>query len=439
VVNETTTSGTREEPTFWRPLMIGIAVLAISHPVAANGFVTPFPVLGLLGLWRALRHPVLRRVALVAALWSGSTLLSAEVHGDKLVTQLALYGGVVFLASSAMFWLHERIGLRRETVVMTVAAGWFALTSVKGLRLDLPPDAWKFGLVGPVSMMCFGLAWRLRMPRVLVIGVLGGLTAISLLHDARFPAGLSVIVAAATLVHKRGLVSRASIIRQLVVFAVAVMATIQIYPPLAVRGYFGHRAQTQQTQLNAEGLNFLFANRPEMVQSAWIARHHPILGIGPGSALSTEEAAAGLGYLVRLGLPMDVNRQRYLLGQTESQNFANKGYSDHSSALNSIAQGGILAAPFWLYYAFLLIRMVLTRAREPVWAVPAIVWLSLFALWDVLFSPLIANQWPELSLAIFLAATSAREPNGSAAADEGDESTAADDGGAMLNSAPRSV
>jgi hypothetical protein len=425
-----TTMPPREESRPWqvlRPLIVVLVVLTMSHPLGGAGLITLFPGWGVFGFRRAVQQPLLRRVAIFAALWSSATLLSAEVHHDKLVTQLGLYGIVVLFSVVAMWWLYEVVGLKRETVVILVSAGWLALNSSHGLIEDYSVNAWKYAIGVPISLLALGVGWRLRLPRLALVSLLCGISALSLMNDSRFLAGLSAAVALATLLHRSGNVTRASVGRQLATLALGIVAISAIYPPLAEKGYFGQRAQTQQTQINAQGVNFLFSNRPEMVQSAWIAAHHPLLGIGPGSRLTSVESNNSIKFLISLGLPMDVNRENYLLGNTASQNYAADGYASHSSAFDSVTHAGILAAPFWIFYVFLLTRMILTRSREYVHAIPVTLWLSLLGLWDVFFSPLSGTQWPEISLALFLAATSMTRVRPSSSKED-DELSGAPDG-----------
>jgi hypothetical protein len=387
-----------------RPFMFGLGVLTMAHPFGAAGLITLFPAWGALGFFRALRVPMLKRMMLVAALWSASMVISAEAHNLKLVTQLALYGVVVILSVSALWWFHTSLGMRRETVVIMAALGWLILATTHGRDVGFSGNAWKYAIGSPITILLLAILWRFRAPRLVTMAVLGGLAVYSILHDSRFPAGFAVAVAVATLMHRRREVTRASVVRQLVVFAVAVVLVFVSYPPLADHGYFGHRAREQQAEINSEGVNFMFANRPEMLQSAWIAAHHPGLGIGPGATLSNEESGRSLQFLVGLGLPIDVNRSRYLQGEDEQGN-PGRGYAAHSSGIDSVTHGGLLAAPFWIFYVFLLFRMVLTRSRESVFAVPTVLSVGLLGLWDVLFSPLLGGQWIELSLALFLAAS----------------------------------
>jgi len=407
-----------------KPLAGLVAIGAMGYQVGAAGLVTLFPGLGVLGITRgALRQPVLRLAAALALLWSATTTLSAATHGDKMVTQLGMYGVVVILCFAGMWWLYAAVGIRRETVVIIVGLGWLLLRWTHVVSQQAAENSWKYSIGAPITLAVLGLAWRLRLPRVLLIVVVGVLSYVSFVNDSRFFAGLTAALAIATVLHKRGRVTRGSVIRQLAALVVAIVLVLQFYPRLADAGYFGHRAQSQQRELSQEGVNFLFANRPEAIQSGWIAAHHPLLGIGPGTQLDGAETRESIQFLVDMGLPMDNNEVRYLSGAAASQNYRGLGYATHSSAVDSVAHGGVLAAPFWIYFIFLLVRIILTRAREEVYAVPALLWLSLVGVWDALFSPLAATQWPEIALALFLAATAARRNDGADAVGEPEETS----------------
>jgi hypothetical protein len=392
-----------------RGLTFALLAASLACPVPSSPFILPLHV-GLLVLFPVIagslaRDPMLRRVCLAGALWSGAQLVSSYVNGTDLTAGIGTVGFLTATLVLGMVWVARSTKLSDASIVAALALGWI-LRYYTVLRHDpsmaegLLANPWKYSISVPISLFVLAAAWRLRWKRVWVCALLVLISLVSIVKDFRFLAGLALAVAVIVLIlgSSVSLGSRAKVHAS--VIGVSVLIALYLsYPSLATAGFFGERAHDQQAEYDQTDTNFLIANRAEMPQAAYLTAKHPFVGIGANAVLSSEEASEALDFVRGLGVAMTPARKAYLLDQGDT----NQGYVTHSALLDSTLQAGLLALPFWWFSLAALLRNA-ARTRDADAGRVALVWfIGLLCVWNALFSPLGISLWLCVALGVFLA------------------------------------
>lgn len=359
--------------------------------VAHIAFVVLLPVV----TTTALQEPVLRKLWLVSGIWTAAILMSHAILGGTLWSQYLAASIFVPLTTAGLVWLRRALRIRPSTLAAGVAAGWILLAlSTKGSQFDSNP--WKFGLEAPCSVLVLALIYSRRSPgRGLALGLLV-ISTISYAFDSRFYTLVSVLTLA-ILIAIRGQ-RHTNISRRgfSLVTVVALVALYVAYPVIARHGWIGQRALQQQRSFDGSGSNYLLSNRMEMPQALYLTVTHPLFGIGTNVPLSEDEAGAALRFASNAGRPLDENDRARLLGAGTG----GYGFAPHSAALDTTANAGLLALPFWIFVMFEFRRQGrrLRQANAP----GLVLFMMLVSLWDAFFSPFVPSTILGLTLVLFL-------------------------------------
>lgn len=388
-------------------LVLVVLAIGVALPGYGRGVLLPLEVVLVLllppVLILALRDRILRWVWVFGALWGAGQLASNFANSSPLFSNLVLAGPLSALLVSGMFYIHRSLNISAPAIVAAVASGWVVLALASG-DLFARGDPWKYGLSTPLSLAILGIAYAARASRNIILMLLVVLSAVSLLTDSRSVLGLFIVGAIATVLGP-GRVMRYPRLAVLVL-AICGVGLYVIYPIIAGSGALGERALLQQQSYDAEGVNFLLANRPEFVQMATLVPRHLLLGIGSFSPIPSSEAYLALDVINQYVLPLDVNSRAYLLNANEGY----LGYNAHSSAMGAILYAGLSAAPFWIFYVGRLV-IALGRSVSGGTRYPALVaYAGALGLWDSFFSPLFNQSHIELAVVLFLVCVPSVEP-----------------------------
>jgi hypothetical protein len=152
---------------------------------------------------------------------------------------------------------------------------------------------------------------------------------------------------------------------------------IQAYTILAIKGYFGAKAQGIAVFQSQFFGSILLGGRPEIIVNMVAFINHPLLGMGP---ISTNPE-----YLNLLGA-IGVYSDDIVYGNKESVY--------HSMLFGAAHEGGILAILMWIYLIYKILYALPTVISRKSRMAMAVVPLLLGGVWNILFSPLIAyNRW----------------------------------------------
>lgn len=250
---------------------------------------------------------------------------------------------------------------------------------------------WKFGYGTSVTWVLVLLATyftgRRRRCSLSAIGILVFAAALNVYMGYRALGG-ACFVAGAYLLLTRAIGRRMAgpdgrlYSRYMVVMGVAVVVGVisvfLVYRYAAGSGVLGRGAQQEYEQQSAGKYGLLIGGRSELLVSARAIMDSPLLGYGSW-AHSCRYANLLLSLKGQLGyVPMDDDTGCLI--------------PSHSYLFGQWVQAGVLGALFWLW-AFTLPARLLTRAYfESERLAPLIAFVSIFLMWNILFSPFNGEQ-----------------------------------------------
>lgn len=393
--------------------LLGLAVLGadvtLGNVLPTAGVVAA----GLLPVWAGslARFPGARAVVLlaVASVASGMVLVALpDAHAVELRFTVATCTRTLALVLGLGFVLWCRGFLRVETVALGYGAGVLlaALPHVPG-----SPNAWKYQLALPVTLVVLALVQRVPGPTgsVAVLLALVGLGAVSVVRDYRsffgFTALTAVVVGwqlvrAGRRVRRRP--GRAPVAPWLATGALLALAGAALYrgaEQLLLSGVLGRELQLRsEAQVRAAG-SLLAGGRPEWAGTLRLMQDTPA-GFGPGAVPSPHDVVVAREGLATVGLGPDN-------GYVDNYMFGGQ-FRLHSTVADAWSSFGWVGVAFALLLGLLVVHALLTRVAAGT-ASALVVLLGLRALWDLAVGPMYTDL-PEVVLALALALQARPDP-----------------------------
>ena len=383
--------------TFERAVAVAVILLLGLRQFVAVGMTTGYlAALVLAPVWltvlRRYRGGVLLPVTAVLALCGGVVLaaIASVDHGvsrgmaaESLVLVVGTCAGV-----GVLLWARTLLPVRTIGVVFGLAMAVGALLDPERLSANL----WKSGYAIPVAVICLALADGPRRHGRQVL-VLGGLAAASAVFDSRSYFGTFLLAALLVGWQLRGrAASRAgSRVRAGVFLASAAACAYYVGRTLLLDGYLGAQAQARSAaQVDLAG-SLILGGRPELAASAALVSHRPW----------------GYGLGVRPNL-LDVNRAKQ--GMAALNYDPDNGYVDRYMFGGRIELHSVVG-DLWALYGLAgcvlaavlggLVVSAVARALARRTGSALVIFLGLWTLWNLFFSPLYSAA-PTLMLVVGL-------------------------------------
>lgn len=339
-----------------------------------------------------------RAIWSAAAFWLVGQALVNWDAGVGIISVPTIIGPLVVMTAYGLLWVHKRIGLTMQVIVVSMSIGWLGLELAVG-HATSSTNPWKYGLGTPIIVLTLALLAFLHRARISSAATgASALAVVCLYFDSRIQAVLLILVAGMLLIFKRSATRRKRRGR-MAVLCIAVACAYSVYPAVADAGLVGQRAQEQQVEYDASNVNYLLATRLELPQMAYLAVANLPLGVGSYGQVPQSQALGSLDFVSSAVGELTPAQTNYLL----SAETKTVGYVPHSAAMATILYGGVFAIPFWLYYSSILVRAI-PRLIISLGPVPApTLFMFGIALWDIFFSPLSDRTHISMALALFLA------------------------------------
>ncbi|MEZ0490673.1 hypothetical protein AB2L28_00295 [Kineococcus sp. TBRC 1896] len=388
--------------------LVALAGLAVLGADVALGDVLPTAgvvAAGLAPVWAGslARFPGARAVLLLAPVAIASGLLLTALpgaHDVELRYTVATCTRTLSLVLGVGFVLWCRGLLRVETVALAYGAGALlaAAPHVPG-----SPNAWKYQLALPVTLVVLGLAQRVPGPAgsAVVLVALAGLGAVSVVRDYRSLLGFTALTAvvvgwqlvrAGRRVRRRP--GRAPLAPWLATGVLLALAGVVLYraaEQLLLSGLLGRELQLRsQAQVQAAG-SLLAGGRPEWAGTWRLVQDTPA-GFGPGAVPRPHDVTVAREGLATVGIGPDN-------GYVDHYMFGGQ-FRLHSTVADAWSNFGWAGVALTLLVGGLIVHALLTRVAAGT-ASALVVLLGLRALWDLAVGPMYSDL-PEVLLALAL-------------------------------------
>lgn len=353
--------------------------MAVWVPVGGQLYVFEIVALVIIlhGFRRLRGRKYLRTMLLLGLIWAAGQLLSDLQHGLSVSEMIRGQALILFLLVNL---LAITVVIQDSVTRFCALALGYGVATLLGYFLQPGPFAaelpWKFG-VGLGSTV-LAIAVATVVPSAVRYLGLAALAAVHLYLGWRSEA---LIVGSALAAYAITGLRRHGVLRVLAVACVVGLApgVLTAYSRLADSGALGPAAQ-EKFRIQSAGSLGVLGGRPEFIFALEAIREFPLLGIGSMAQNSGEVYERGQQEILRLGYNPDtlVSRQALSLDTVPL----------HSHALGAVAMAGVLAAPFWILVARVLVLALfnLGKLSRPVQILFAFLLVS--AIWDLMFSPL---------------------------------------------------
>ncbi|WP_157720311.1 hypothetical protein [Friedmanniella luteola] len=347
-----------------------------------------------------LRDRLVQLLCLTLALWGAGQLVSDEWNGLGPRLSRHFISAMAMLCIVPVLVFLARGDFRRmRAVIAGVAAGLVLETLLVEHASITSTISWKFGLNSPVAIFVLALtdlAWHRgrRLPSVVALVFI---CLVGVATDHRHLAGVALLTAIVLLVRNRQRHPRTISVLAGLTLLLAALSGAFIQGSEA--GVLGERSGGQIAKFGGTPQSIFVNVRPEPFQEFYLFTQRPTLGWG---SLPRVDSAAYLGskeFLRQLGVVRQDLDDIWL-------HLDVPGVSSHSQAMDSLARGGLSAAPFWLLLLGLamLVGTQAIRFRSS----PLVVLWTILVLWDAICSPLSGLSHIELGAYMALAVTSLR-------------------------------
>lgn len=378
------------------PLAAGATVFALGMRQTLHSGVTPGYVLaaialplwiGLLRTYRAARLVALAGVATAAS----ALLLSALAWPTHAVDRAGRIGFLVLLlgtllGAAAVLWARRLMSV--SSVGLCYGAGML-------VHAVLYPSAtagnpWKFVWAVPVAVVV--LAFAHGRPRA-EIGCLVLLAVASIAFDSRSYFATFVLTALIALWQRRSRAGsgRRSWVRTVGLMAALVGAVYYLGSTLLVDGYLGKAAQARSIEQIQTSGSLIVGGRPELLATVALMKHRPT-GYGAGVVPTPQDILVAKSGMNSINYaPNNGYVEKYMFG----------GHIELHSMFGDLWASGGLAG---LAFVAILVGVVIRGLAERIVrrrASGLVVFLAIWTLWNVAFSPLLSAA-PTLLLALGL-------------------------------------
>lgn len=371
--------------------------LSAGLPLTPDARLTVFDLFSIAFVFKYFRRLVsdvyLKRMLVLFAVYFAALIISTWINGTPL-QNLARRGGsglmlLIEICGIYLFLLHAR---QRDLGVLFVSmmlSAFFYL--IYPIDARIPEYPLKFLLSTPISVILGGLFFLLKAPefssKIALSGISLLLAGFFFFQRVRNPGGIlvafSILIWISLSDHtiRQLMRRRLLLLKYFVVMAVAGYGLIQLYTYIAVAGYFGDTAaDIAQFQQQFFG-SILLGGRPEILANLVAISESPLVGWGP--------------------LAEDLPHQMLLLalGVYDQDWLEDDGSLYHSMVFQSGHEAGIPAMFLWLallYWCFKACLICLSRHGKHKYFLP----LLITAIWNLLFSPLISLNRPQIAAAV---------------------------------------
>lgn len=332
-------------------------------------------------------------LCLANGMWLGTyARMDHSVSRSTLLGAIALFVGFVLIVM-VLLWARRIFPIWILGLVYGV--GMLSSISTKGLAAD---NFWKFALATPLTIIGLSLAAGLRgkygkAGQMVELAVLGAMALLALLFDSRSMFGTLLIVIVLSLwqLLPRGRSLRNSLMRSAVSLSLVITTIYNVGTSMALEGLLGQAAQERSEMQLAMSGSLILGGRPEMMATFALFAERPMgfgLGVVPElpDIMIAKEGMASIGYN-----PDNGYVERFMFG--------------HQFELHSLAAdlwvtmgfaGLVLAAALGVACVLWILRHVVARTASAL-----IVFLAVYTLWNLLFSPFY-SALPTLGLAVGL-------------------------------------
>ncbi len=245
-------------------------------------------------------------------------------------------------------------------------------------------DPWKFVFGPNITLLLFLIVGRVKLSQTINFCLITGLAAIHLLLGSR---SLALITLLTLLTYRTGPFSKKNFIGTFTLAVVAIFSVFSlnyVYGNLAINGALGQAQQIKYSQQSQAG-PILLSGRSELLYELSAISETRILGLGSNAFLTNE-------------ILEKVATEEYRFGVVHNSTTSYMDYNadgkipNHSMIFTAWLEGGILAALFWFYVLFIVVRWFTSVATKskPFGLVSK--YLSINFFWALFFSPLGAGS-----------------------------------------------
>jgi hypothetical protein len=371
--------------------------LSVGIPLTPDARLTVFDLFSIIFVFRYFRvfgsDVYLRRMLVLFAVYFAALIISTWVNGTPL-ENLERRGGsalmlLIEISGIYLFLLHAKQRDLGILLVSMMLGAFFYLIYPIDERMDEYPL--KFLLSTPITVLVGGIFFRLKLPefsaRIAINCVSLLLAGFFFFQRVRNPGG--ILISFSVLIWfnlseyrlQQLMRHRLLLLKYFVVMGVAGYGLIELYTYVALAGYFGDTAAgIAEFQQQFFG-SILLGGRPEILANLVAISESPLVGWGP--------------------LAEDLPHQLLLvaLGVYGQDWLDDDGSLYHSMVFQSGHEAGIPAMFLWLaflYWCFKACVICLSKHGKHKYFLP----LLLTAIWNLLFSPLISLNRPQLAAAV---------------------------------------
>ncbi|GAA4415478.1 hypothetical protein GCM10023169_01830 [Georgenia halophila] len=364
-------------------LLGGVPTVGLAVPLSTALCLPLIPVMPITPLPGSVKRAIVLAVLGVTAM-----MASAVVHGSSL--NLGSIGAFLVIALGVLGIAKSTDSTAKTAQVLAwLCAATIVYWLIVGVREPTFAAQWKYGGAFPVTALVVYLVAARRGRTRLAILLLVGFAVLSLALGSRGFGVVCLTAAIAQYAHGR---YRGSVRDHAKVLAAAALAAGVALglPTLMEQGHLGRDLQERALQQTEGGAPLLLGGRTEPPLSLIAVAENPIAGWGHPNRLDLPTIAAGKQLATDLGIttymPFWMDNGQITL---------------HSVLFEAWVSGGVLAAALPLFLIGLFALAVL-RGRGRFYPLVALV--SVYGIWDVLFSPWAGNRSMRLAVSTVLAA-----------------------------------
>jgi len=380
--------------------MLPIALLyglSVGFPLTPDARLTVFDLFSIYFVLRYLRvlgtDTYLRTTLLLFAVYFAALIISTLANNTPILNLYRRGGtGLMLLIEISGIYLYLLHAKQRDLgiliVSMMLGAFFYLLYPLDSRMVEFPL---KFLLSTPITVLVGGIFFLIRMPqfasKIAISTVSMLLAAFCFFQRVRNPGGILIAFSALIWLslseHRLQLLMRRRMLlfKYFVIMLVAGFLLTQMYTYAAIAGLFGDAAAEIAEFQNQFFGSIILGGRPEIIVNLIATAQSPLVGWGP--------LAEDLPHQLML---MDIG----VYGQDW---FENDGSLYHSMIFESGHEAGIAAMFLWLtlfYWCFKASVVCLSKYRKHKYFLP----LLLNAIWNLLFSPLISLNRPQIAVAV---------------------------------------
>lgn len=342
------------------------------------------------------------QILMLAAIACGLVLLLQTTTTHEIVHQRAAALPLTMFFSA--FTLGVLLWARQVTNIATLGVSFGAGALIESLiRMgEWGENAWKYGYAWPCAVIALSLVIGRKKEPLWSSLIVAAIVGVSIGGGYRSLVAFAVVALALylfTIWNTRGSSVRRGIRFGLVVVATPVLAFVS-FSWLLLGGALGSIAQTRTEEQIAESGSIVAGGRQEWAAAVALFRENP-LGFGPGVVPNPEDISVGKAGLATIGANVEsYHVNTYLFGgQFRFHGIA----SDLWASFGLVGLG--LAAVLLVAIGWFLWRSGVAASTSTIQTL-----LALWAVWDIVFSPLDSN-WRYLIFTISIVLLRDKEPD----------------------------